>query len=48
MVAYARAQTDTKWRPIMSRYYFHLTDGECVPNNHKGIDLSGKSIAREG
>ena len=26
----------------MPRYYFHLTDGKQVLNNHKGIDLSGK------
>ena len=26
----------------MPRYYFHLTDGKQVLNNHKGIDLSGQ------
>jgi hypothetical protein len=31
----------------MPRYYFHLTDGEQVLNNHKGIDLSGNAAARE-
>ena len=30
----------------MSRYYFHLTDGKQVLNNHKGIDLSGNAAAR--
>jgi hypothetical protein len=29
------------------RYYFHLTDGKQVLNNHKGIDLSGNAAARE-
>jgi len=28
------------------RYYFHLTDGKQVLNNHKGIDLSGNAAAR--
>ena len=32
----------------MPRYYFHLTDGKQVLNNHKGIDLSGNAAAREG
>ncbi len=31
----------------MPRYYFHLTDGRQVLNNHKGIDLSGNAAARE-
>ena len=30
----------------MPRYYFHLTDGNQVLNNHKGIDLSGNAAAR--
>lgn len=30
----------------MSRYYFHLTDGNQVLKNHKGIDLAGDSAAR--
>ena len=30
----------------MPRYYFHLTDGKQVLNNHKGIDLSGNATAR--
>ena len=29
----------------MPRYYFHLTDGKLVLNNHKGIDLSGNNTA---
>jgi hypothetical protein len=29
----------------MPRYYFHLTDGKLVLNNHKGIDLSGNTAA---
>jgi Domain of unknown function (DUF6894) len=32
---------------IQPRYYFHLTDGKQVLNNHKGIDLSGNAAARE-
>jgi uncharacterized protein DUF6894 len=32
--------------PTMPRYYFHLTDGNQVLNNHKGIDLSGNAAAR--
>jgi hypothetical protein len=28
-----------------ARYYFHLTDGKQVLNNHKGIDLSGNAAA---
>ena len=31
----------------MPRYYFHLSDGTKVLNNHKGIDLSGNAAARE-
>src|SRR5262249_37354276 len=31
----------------MPRYYFHLTDGKQVLNNHKGIDLSGNAAARD-
>jgi uncharacterized protein DUF6894 len=31
---------------IMPRYFFHLTDGNQVLNNHKGIDLSGNAAAR--
>ena len=31
----------------MPRYYFHLSDGKQVLNNHKGIDLSGNAAARE-
>jgi len=27
----------------MPRYYFHLTGGKQVLNNHKGIDLSGNA-----
>jgi Domain of unknown function (DUF6894) len=33
--------------PAMPRFYFHLTDGKHVLNNHKGIDLSGNAAARE-
>ena len=29
------------------RYYFHLSDGKQVLNNHKGIDLPGNAAARE-
>jgi hypothetical protein len=32
---------------VMPRYYFHLSDGKQVLNNHKGIDLSGNAAARE-
>ena len=39
----------------MPRYYFHLTDGKQVLNNHKGIDRSGSAcilhtrrVAKEG
>ena len=31
----------------MPRYYFHLTDGKSVLNNHKGIDLPGNAAAYE-
>ena len=31
----------------MPRYYFHLTDGKQVLNNHKGIDLPGNAAARD-
>jgi Domain of unknown function (DUF6894) len=30
----------------MLRYYFHLTDGKQVLDNHKGIDLPGNAAAR--
>ncbi|HEY4983079.1 MAG TPA: hypothetical protein VII24_14340 [Pseudolabrys sp.] len=30
----------------MPRYYFHLTDGKHLLNNHKGIDLAGNAAAR--
>jgi hypothetical protein len=30
----------------MPRYYFHLTDGNTVLNNHQGIDLAGDAAAR--
>jgi len=30
----------------MPRYYFHLTDGKQVLNNHQGIDLPGNAAAR--
>ena len=30
----------------MPRYYFHLTNGELVLDNHKGIDLPGNAAAR--
>jgi hypothetical protein len=30
----------------MPRYYFHLTNGDLVLNNHKGIDLPGNAAAR--
>ncbi len=32
----------------MPRYFFHLTDGKNVLNNHKGIDLPGNAAARDG
>ena len=31
----------------MARYFFRLTDGNQVLNNHKGIDLPGPAAARE-
>ena len=31
----------------MSHYCFHLADGQSAPNNHKGIDLSGKAAPRK-
>ncbi len=31
----------------MPRYYFRLTDGAQVLQNHKGIDLSGNAAARD-
>jgi hypothetical protein len=31
----------------MPRYYFHLTDGKQVLNNHKGVDLPGNAAARD-
>ena len=31
----------------MARYFFRLTDGKQVLNNHKGIDLPGPAAARE-
>ena len=31
----------------MPHYYFHLTDGKQVLNNHKGIDLAGNAAARD-
>jgi hypothetical protein len=34
-------------RPAMPRYFFHLTDGKQVLNNHNGIDLSGNAAARD-
>ncbi len=30
----------------MPRYFFHLTDGKSVLDNHKGIDLAGNAAAR--
>jgi hypothetical protein len=30
----------------MPRYYFHLTNGKQVLNNHQGIDLPGDAAAR--
>jgi hypothetical protein len=32
---------------VMPRYFFHLTDGKQVLNNHKGVDLAGNAAARE-
>jgi len=31
----------------MPRYYFRLTDGEQVLDNHQGLDLAGEAAARE-
>jgi hypothetical protein len=31
----------------MPRYFFHLTDGKTVLNNHKGMDLPGNAAAVE-
>jgi Domain of unknown function (DUF6894) len=31
----------------MPRYYFRLTDGQRVLDNHQGIDLPGNAAARE-
>ncbi len=31
----------------MARFYFRLTDGNQVLNNHEGIDLPGRAAARE-
>ncbi len=31
----------------MPRYFFRLTDGKQVLNNHQGIDLAGSAAARE-
>jgi hypothetical protein len=32
----------------MPRYFFQLTNGKDVLDNHKGIDLPGAAAAREG
>ena len=31
----------------MPRYYFQLTDGKQVLNNHQGVDLAGNAAARD-
>jgi hypothetical protein len=31
----------------MPRYFFHLTDGKRVLDNHKGVDLPGNAAARD-
>jgi len=31
----------------MPRYYFRLTDGAAILDNHEGIDLSGNAAARD-
>ena len=31
----------------MPRYYFHLSNGTQVLDNHKGLDLPGDAAARE-
>jgi hypothetical protein len=41
-----RKATEASTR-TMPRYFFHLTDGRTVLNNHKGIDLPGNAAARE-
>ena len=30
----------------MPRYYFHLTDGTTVLDNHQGLDIEGNAAAR--
>ena len=30
----------------MPRYYFHLTDGKSVLDNHQGLELPGNAAAR--
>ena len=30
----------------MPRYYFHLTDGKAVLDNHQGLNLAGSAAAR--
>jgi len=42
----SRLKTASTRDSTMPRYYFHLTDGNQVLNNHKGIDLSGNATAR--
>jgi hypothetical protein len=37
----------TAGRRVMPRYYFHLTNGTQVLDNHKGLDLPGDAAARE-
>jgi hypothetical protein len=32
----------------MPRYYFHLTDGKQVLDDHKGMNLPGNDAARDG
>jgi len=31
----------------MPRYYFRLTDGEQVLDNHQGLDLAGEAAPRD-
>jgi hypothetical protein len=31
----------------MPRYYFHLTNGNQILKNHKGVDLAGDAAALE-
>jgi hypothetical protein len=38
---------DRKDDIAMPRYYFNLSDGKQLLNNHKGVDLSGNAAARE-